>query len=124
MAFKKSLILRKSRSGCLEGRTIPIQLVLNSFPSSLRQRVSSVARRVRAHPVPSLRPAMTTRPTETLRRENLAEPPDRAQHFLLRQPRPLAAHDEVIDTQQLAIPCDLVLHRPFIADDEPIAREI
>src|SRR6516162_6719793 len=57
-------------------------------------------------------------------RENLAETLDRAQHLLLRQPRPLAAHDEVIDTQKLAIPRDLLFHRPLVADDEPVAGEI
>ena len=57
-------------------------------------------------------------------RENLAKPPDRAQHLLLRQPRPLAAHDEVVDAEQLAVARDLLLHRHLVADDEPVAREI
>src|SRR5271165_4256669 len=59
----------------------------------------------------------------SLRGENLAEPLDRAQHLFLRQPRPLAAHDEVIDAEKLAITRDLLLHRDFVADDEPVARE-
>jgi hypothetical protein len=29
MALRKSLILRKPRSGCLEGRTAPIQLIVD-----------------------------------------------------------------------------------------------
>jgi hypothetical protein len=45
---------------------------------------------------------MTTNPAGSLRRENLAETPDRAQPTLLRQPWPLAAHDEVIDTKPRA----------------------
>ena len=45
-----------------------------------------------------------------LRRQNLAKTPDRAQHLLLRQPWPLAAHDEVIDTEQLAIARDLFFY--------------
>jgi signal transduction histidine kinase len=44
--------------------------------------------------------------------------------LLLREPWPLAAHDEVIDTEQLTIPRDLLLHRRLVADDEPVAREI
>jgi len=45
--------------------------------------------------------AMTTKAgPETLRRENLTKPLDRAQHPLLRQPWPRAAHDEVIDTHE------------------------
>ena len=63
-------------------------------------------------------------PAESLGRENLAKPLDRAQHLLLRKPRPLAAHDEVIDTEKLTISRDLLLHRCLVADDEPIAREI
>jgi predicted ATPase len=59
-----------------------------------------------------------------LRREDLAKPPDRVQHLLLRQPWPLAAHDEVIDSQKLAIPRDLLFHRRLVADDEPAACEI
>src|SRR5262249_33103801 len=47
--------------------------------------------------LPSL--AVTMRLTKFLWREDLAENPDRAQRLLLRQPRALAAHDEVIDTQ-------------------------
>jgi hypothetical protein len=31
MALRKLLILRKLRSSCLEGRTAPIQQILNSF---------------------------------------------------------------------------------------------
>jgi hypothetical protein len=30
----------------------------------------------------------------------------------------------VIDTEKLPIPCDLLLYRPLVADDEPVAREI
>jgi hypothetical protein len=44
--------------------------------------------------------------------------------LLLRQSRPLTAHDEVIDTEKLPIPCDLLLHRRFVADDEPVARDL
>src|SRR4029077_16185891 len=62
--------------------------------------------------------------TSGLRRENLAEALDRTQHALLRQPRPLAAHDEMVDTEKLAIPCDLLLHRHLVTDDEPVARKI
>src|SRR5947209_19350829 len=61
---------------------------------------------------------------QSLRRENLAKPLNRAQHLLLRQPWPLAAHDEVIDTQKLAIARNFLLHRSHVANDEPVAREI
>src|SRR5438270_3704839 len=64
------------------------------------------------------------RPGKSLGREDLAEPPDRAQHLLLRQPRPLAAHDEVIDPEPLAVTRDLLLYRSLVADDEAVAREI
>src|SRR6516164_10926439 len=80
-----------------------------------RNRRSQTKRRHLADEKPGWRP---------LRRENLAKPPDRAQHPLLWQPRPLAPHDEMIDTQKLAISCDLVLHRCLVANDEPVAREI
>src|SRR5579863_10355376 len=56
--------------------------------------------------------------------ENLAEPPDRAEHLLLRQAGPLAAHDEVIDPEHLAVSCDLLLYRGLVADDEAVAGEI
>src|SRR4030088_12480 len=71
-----------------------------------------------------IEPVGGPRPNKSLRRKNFAEPLDRAQHLLLRQPRPLAAHDEVIDPEQLAIPGDLLLHRDLVTDDEPVAREI
>ena len=38
MALRKSLILRKLRSNCLEGRTVLIQLDLNSFTCSPLRR--------------------------------------------------------------------------------------
>src|ERR1700680_4560694 len=69
------------------------------------------------------REAVTSAARENLGRENLAEPLYRVQHLRLRQPRPLTAHDEVIDTEKLAIPSDLLPHRHLVADDEPIARE-
>src|SRR6516162_2616087 len=56
--------------------------------------------------------------------ENLAEPLDRAEYTLLRKPRPLTAHDEMVDTEKLAVPCDLLLYRHFVADDETVARKI
>src|SRR5262249_49901637 len=56
--------------------------------------------------------------------KDLAEPLDRAQRLLLRQAGPLAAHDEVIDTEQLAVAGDLLLYRDAIADDEAVAGEI
>jgi len=34
MELRKLLILRKLRSGCLEGRTAPIQRIFNSFTRS------------------------------------------------------------------------------------------
>jgi ABC transporter substrate binding protein (PQQ-dependent alcohol dehydrogenase system) len=46
-ALRNVLILRKPRSGCLEGRTAPIQPIIDSFTRSVRERVPSVARRVR-----------------------------------------------------------------------------
>src|SRR5258708_33209304 len=74
--------------------------------------------RVRIEPVGS------PGPNKSLRRKNFAKPLDRAQHLLLRQPRPLAAHDEVINPEKLAIAGDLLPHRDLVADDEAVAREI
>jgi hypothetical protein len=51
-------------------------------------------------------------------------PTRKVQHLLLQQPRPLAAHDEVIDTEKLAVARDLLRHPRLIADVEPVAREI
>src|SRR3954452_13702870 len=56
--------------------------------------------------------------------EDLAQPLDRAEHPFLRQPRPLATHDEMIDPEQFAVARDLFLYRDLVADDEAIAREI
>jgi hypothetical protein len=57
------------------------------------------------------------------RLKRIHKPLDRTQHLFLQLPRPLAAHDEVIDTQKLAIP-RILFHGPLVADDEPVAREI
>jgi len=62
---------------------------------------------------------------ENLGRENLAKPVDQASYPFLRQLRPLAPHGEVIDTEELAIPSNLLpLRRHLVADDEPVVREV
>src|SRR5580692_9813614 len=50
--------------------------------------------------------------------ENLPQPLDRPQHLLLLQPRPVAAHHEMIDAERLAIACDFLLHERRVADNE------
>ena len=72
------------------------------------------------------RRAQRSRPRSRLAqaRENFPEPPDRRERPLHRQPWPLAAHDEVVDAQRLAIARDLLRHRGLVADDEPVAREV
>src|SRR6516164_4340463 len=122
---------------CSNGSTMTRSAVLSSRP---RRCGSTAPTKWRRHPAPSLASTMpkfteagsdchkTRSPNSdgaaARLRENLAEPPDRAQHPLLGQPRPLTTHDEVVHTQKLAIPRDLLLHRPFVADDEPVARKI
>src|SRR5580658_4917566 len=54
--------------------------------------------------------------------ENLPQPPDRPQHLLLLQPRPVAAHHEMIDAERLAIACYFLLHERRVTNDEPVAR--
>ena len=59
MTLRKLLILRKPRSGCLEGRTALIQAIDNSFTSSQAEvltRVSSTKRSVAASMARPLRP--------------------------------------------------------------------
>ena len=85
MALRKFLILRKPRSGCLEGRTALIQLIDNSFTGSHHEGVLLMALRNMPHPeVP--------RPFETPR---AAAPQDKA--------RPRSARD--------ILPADGVLPR-------------
>ena len=85
MALRKFLILRKPRSGCLEGRTALIQPIDNSFTDSQHEGVLLMALRNMPHPeVP--------RPFETPR---TAAPQDKA--------RPRSARD--------ILPADGVLPR-------------
>jgi hypothetical protein len=46
------------------------------------------------------------------------------QYPLLRQSRPLAAQNEMIDAEQLAVTRDLLLDRDLVADDEAVAGEL
>ena len=47
-----------------------------------------------------LAPLGTLSQGERVSGKNLAEPPDRLEYPLLRQSRPLAAHDEVVDAEE------------------------
>src|SRR6201992_1065912 len=72
--------------------------------------------RVGEEPPPNPRDATRKdTPAESQGRENLAKALDRTQPLLLRQPRPLTAHDEVIDTEKLTISRDFILAPCLVA---------
>src|SRR5215471_13466605 len=56
-------------------------------------------------------------------RKNLAQRSDGPHHLAVLEPRPLHAHDEVIDAQELVVALDLRLHGRLVPDDEAILHE-
>src|SRR6185437_14872262 len=74
--------------------------------------------------VPARMQARGTASDDHALREYLTQAVNGAEYLVLLQAGPLAAHDEVVNAEDLAIARDFLRHRDLVADDEPVAHEI